>query len=359
MTLRLIEGFDYLPTSSNTATVERLLAALGWYAFGGTSPSIVATGRFGGKAVSWGSQVISSPMGAVDLGGDPIEAGFVGFAMSTTTGGWYISLVSSASSPVSGFGGNGTICTIEMTGLGVIKVLNGTPDNGTVIINSRARVLPLGEFFYVEIGWDLGAGILVVRVNTVPIISLTSSSFVNPHSFGNVDAIGFGSLPSGGVHQIDDMYVCDALGTDNNDFLGNVRAQWLPLASNLSTQWTSYNVSVANFTAASNSNVDDTSYVKTSIDNDGYVDLYNVSPMANTGVVFGVAVKGAYRQDDARQGFVKNAISSSGVQALGARYPTNTNYGFSIDIFETDPNTSSGWTYTTVNAMAIGPEQSS
>ena len=62
------------------------------------------------------------------------------------------------------------------------------------------------------------------------------------------------------------------------------------------------------------------------------------------------------RQDDSGQRQVKSVIQSGSTQATGAVVNTNATYAGHTDIFTTDPNTGSSWTYGAVNALQVGVE---
>lgn len=357
MALRFVEGFDYLPTSSDASDLMR---KLGWY--GKAQCQISTEARYGGKGLNLRANINNTGAMSFVVDGSPMAKGYWGGAVRWDSSNQVIAFISSVDVEPTILSDNltsGTLFSIELSVLGQVKAYNGYAGSSGVarVASAGGKSLVSGNWAYLEVGWDFDTNTLEVRVNTVPVIYLTGIVFYQTGITVSIDTISLGyTIPLGATYW-DDLYVCDATGSMNNGFLGNVRAQWLPLASNDTTQWTSYNGSVANYVAASNSNVNDTSYVKNLLTETGDYDLYNVTPMVNTPVVFGLAVKGAYRQDDATQGFVKNTLKSGSTQVDGATYALYTTYTFDIDIFETDPNTSAGWLYSAVNSIKIGPKQ--
>lgn len=357
--LRQIESFDYLPTYTgipSDSNVARLLTIMRWYELN-TLQVGFAAGRFGGKALWFGAQDVVSNDADRGRGwwafGEPIDDGTFGAALNLGTNSDFIfsfaqSGLLSVSNPDPTFG---IVLSVRISALGVVEVYTNNPfgTSPAKAAQSIDGIIPKNAFFYIEIQW--GSGGVVVRINTIPVISLGATII------DGIDSWGFGRTQSGGECLLDDIYALDDTGSMNTTFLGNVRVQWLPLVGNYHTDWTSYDVSVANFTAASNSAMDDTSYVKNLFSDTGNYDLYDVDPLVNTPLIYGLSIKGAYRQDDATQDFVKNTISSSGTTADGASYATNTSYSFNIDIFETDPHTSTGWLYSGINTIKVGPKQ--
>jgi hypothetical protein len=187
-----------------------------------------------------------------------------------------------------------------------------------------------------------------VRVNETVVLSIIDTNTSAGGSPG-VDQIDFGNTI------VDDFYICDNSGAALNNFLGNTRVPaQLPNGAGSSTQWTPTGSASFNWQLASNPYMDDTSYV--SCGTPGDIDLYTMSPVANAPQIMAVQSIVIARQDDSGQRQIKSVIESGTAQATGAVVNTNASYAGHADIFISDPNTGSSWTYEAVNALQVGAE---
>ena len=188
-----------------------------------------------------------------------------------------------------------------------------------------------------------------VRVNETVVLSMVSANTSYRGSTG-VDQLGFNYNVV-----VDDFYICDNTGASLNNFLGNTRVPaQLPNGAGASTQWTPTGSASFNWQLASNPYMDDSSYV--SCGTPGDIDLYTLSPVANSPLVMAVQSIVVARQDDSGQRQIKSVIQSGSAQADGAVVNTSGSYAGHTDIFISDPNTSSSWTYGAVNALQVGAE---
>lgn len=367
MTLRVIEGFDYLPTGQSDAAMAALWSAAQYYfIMGPGAPHLsVTAGRFGsGLAASLSGGNTFGTSQLRPIGASPTEL-YIGVAVykdDTSTSSPFIGVYDSGNSDAQ--------ITFVFKPNGVIQVWRGFPSSSPIL--GPAGVLlgssSLGSFyvdawFYFEahIKIDNINGIIQCRVNTQSVISLTSqdtqktsSSTCDSYIIGDLGA-GSGGLSS---WKMDDLYVCDIAGSINNTFLGNVRVK---------TQFTTGNSSPINFTiggsspastnwqSVQNTLLTDAQYVYSLTP--GQYDLYTVQPIANAVTIAGVQVRGAYRQDNAAQMIARNVLQSGGTTVNGSDFYTNQTYSYHTDIWELDPSTSTGWLESAVNAITIGPKE--
>jgi hypothetical protein len=151
---------------------------------------------------------------------------------------------------------------------------------------------------------------------------------------------------------IDDIYICNALGSVNNGFLGDVRvAPMLPSGAGSSTQWTP--------SVGSNyDNVNDTGTDSTynSSSTSGQRDTYAVADATISGTVAGIIVNSRMKKSDTGAASAKVAIKSGSTVAYGATRTLSTTATNYIDVWERDPNTSASWTQSGINALEIGAE---
>ena len=359
MAIRDSEGWDYFPTAGSTSQVlARIYGALGyydWYTTGSGGlvlPSIVATDApYGyGKFMR-----LSNFQGYIcKLLPTAFTEGFVGMNLRSIPGdggdrGFYFDFIDPTSQRKA--------VRVRFDDFGVVKVYrcvyssSGSITDEVLIGTSSPGSFPENQWFYAEIKFVLGSD-LEVRINTEVVLSLVDASInSSPTPCASFQAVGW--YPDGFAGMdIDNWHF------DDSQYNGVVRVQWQPpMAAGDQTEWTSWNLSMPNWQSANNENMDDSRYVFNSTQEPGDYDLYRVTPLINSPEVLSVAVKGAYRQNDATQFFVQNVLKSGAATTFGVLKPANNQYKFNIDRYNVDPNTGLPWTYNAVNALQIGPKQ--
>ena len=119
---------------------------------------------------------------------------------------------------------------------------------GSVTIGtSAAGVIPSNGFFYFEIGGTISStvGTVIVRVNGSTVLNLSGVNNFGG-SAANVGSIGYGAHNGAATPLlIAHLYTCDGTGSANNTFLGDVRVQYLPPASNATDVFTPQTGSVS------------------------------------------------------------------------------------------------------------------
>lgn len=358
MTLILIDGYDYLP-SSNLAGV---LSAQAW------TGSVGALRRNTNTAFSYGYSL--SPDGVSNANTYYRYAR----ARHTTSMVWGMRMwVPASTLPTLRIGAHDTQSvgatsqwSLGFDSFGCLYFYNST---GLVAKTSAYSFYP-ERWFYLEISWTPGYstdGTFEVRVNTVPVLSLpavrtAAGTLVFPATSPGFDMLFYfvdrnSDATGANSWAWDDEYLLTKAGAQNDDYLGNVRAKYMaPVSDGSPLQWTIGGSAPAatNWQSVLNTALNDTKYVYASTV--GFQDLYGIDPNLNTPQVFGVEVSGAYRQDDATQRWVKNTISSGGTLATGVPHAINQSFTFYPDIYELNPDTGVAFTGAEVNALLIGPE---
>lgn len=230
----------------------------------------------------------------------------------------------------------------------------------TVIATSGFKNLRYGYNYYIEFKADISSsGSYEVRVNGETWIS---GSGANLQSTANAYANRlYINSPVVGVTvncDYDDVYVCDTTGAQNNNFLGDVVVQALYPNGNgnygalsrggtdSGTNWGQVDESPPN---------SDTDYVFSA--NVGDKDTYAMTNLSNsTGTVKALQLLYFARKDDAGTRTVKGKIRSNVTDSDGANTNLSTSYIYYRDIFELNPDTSTAWTPTTINAVECGVE---
>lgn len=359
-------GYDAMKVGNNQAS---FFAELGWYGLpGGAAPGamrVQTNGRFSGQCLAMDNSSVTSTLTQASKllpAGKQFTTFYEGVAQYIPAN------AADINHPFIGVGRTG-VCQLSVVfkDFGQIELWQGrTGFVGAVLLATSDPGSFLEDTWnYIEIGGLLSAvtsGHIIVKVNTVPVISVVSSITNASGQPGNSFMVGYakaGGVGAGAIGILwDDVYFCDETGTENNTFLGNTRAPALvPAAPGSSTMFTPVPAMTPNWQAASNKDVDDSSYVYSP--NIGDLDLYKLGPLLNSPQVFGVQISGAYRQDDATQRSAANVIKSGGTTVVGPDFFMGANYAFQTDMYEDDPATTVPWVYSAVNLIEIGPKVTS
>lgn len=239
--------------------------------------------------------------------------------------------------------------------------LNGnlSSPSGVLIATSPAGILD-GNWRYIEVFAVIhaSAGQLIVKVDGVTVINFTGNT-LNTGVVTTIDAIRFrtGKYISTGncPLSIDDVYICDATGSVNNTFLGDVRVQsLLPSAAGTYTQ-------LAPTGAASNyANVNEVPYNNATYNSSptvGQRDTYTLADLAaGTSTVLGMQSVAHMQKSDAGVAGAKVALVSGG----SLYYDTTQSLSASATVYtqmrQTDPATSTTWTVSGANNLEAGME---
>jgi len=234
----------------------------------------------------------------------------------------------------------------------------GSP-SGTVIATTAAGVLD-GNWRYVEVYALIHAttGRVTVRVDGVTVLDFTGNTR-NGGTSTNIDAIRFRSgmyfASNNCKISLDDLYVCDATGTTNNTFLGDVRVQsLLPMGAGSSTQLTptgsANNWQNVNEVPFNNATYNASSTV-------GQRDTYALSDLvANTTTIYGTQSVAHMQKSDAGLANAKIALKSGASVYYDATQSLGSSTTAYTQVHETDPATAAAWTVGNANNLEAGME---
>lgn len=331
MVCRLIEGFE-----SSTVFADYLGK---WSATAGNGAIGPANGRFGNghRITSTGSWIRNF---------DNQATWIVGFAAKLDN------LPGSAQAAVHFTDGGTTHCGLGVADTtGLLFAWRGT--TGTVLGTASAAV-PVGSWCYIECKVTIGDspnGAFAIRLNGVTVLNLTGQDTRNA---GNASANGVRiSLSNTGISYVDDIYICDAIGTTNNDFLGDCKVeQVLPTGAGASTLWTP--------SAGSNYQcVDDvppngdTDYVSSATA--GQTDTYAFGDLGvASGTVKAVQATVNARKDDAGSRSLAVVARPGSTDRVGATQAVGDSYAGYTEIWNTNPDTAAAWSVPEVNASSFG-----
>jgi hypothetical protein len=226
---------------------------------------------------------------------------------------------------------------------------------GGTLLASGTRVLTSGITYYVEFKFTIAnAGSATVKIDTVTEISFSGDT--QQQAGATADRLYFwgGDNQNQSFGTMDDLYVCDQGGAQNNDFLGDITVQvLLPDGAGGHTQWTP-NAST-NFSRVNNATPDDdTTYISdgTAGDRDTYT-YGNLRP--TTGTVLAIQPVPYARKDDAGVRTIAPVIRIGGVDYDQASLPNlSTTYQFLEEIVELSPATGVAFTVAEVNGAEFG-----
>lgn len=338
MALLFMDGFDHYAT----ADLAKKYASVG-----STSSVQSAAGRRGGGALRCTS---SSPSVTKTLAAS--SSWVIGFALS-------VSIFPGSASAIAALLDAGTIqCSLMVNPDGTLSVVRGA--STAVTGGTSVAALSVGAFAYIEwkvtIADSISSGTCKVRINGVEVINVTTGQDLKSTANTTANQVRVGSASSLSVaqHDFDDLYVCDQSGSNNNDFLGDVRVDTLfPTADGNYSQFTpSTGTDHYVLVDEATPNTTDHNDGANVSDRDSYA-LGNLAALVSQ-TVYGVQVNAACLKDDAGAKSASTFVRSSSTNGDGASVALSTSQAYISQVYETDPNGAVAWTETTVNAMEAG-----
>lgn len=306
------------------------------YVVSSSQVSYGGTGRFSGKALSFGNST-----GYVQAAVPQTATLSMGCAFKMTSSSEFVLM------DLQDILGN-RILQLFLTNAGGFLVTKNRFFTDANLGVSAAGKFSFGDWQYVEmeVTRHASAGAVNVYVNGALVLALTglalgtaNMSLVAVHNTQN--SIGY----------IDDFYI-----TDTATRIGEITINTLvPTADTAQKDFTALTGS-DNYAMVDELPVDgDTSYV--TADTAGDADLYATAGLADTpGSIYAVQVRAFARKTDTGLRTLKAKAISGGTDGDGVAVPLSTAYGIVTTTYETDPNTDAAWTASAVNAASIGME---
>lgn len=247
---------------------------------------------------------------------------------------------------------------ITINGSGFIEVRRGA---GGTLLATGTTVLVVSTYYHLEVRCKVNdtTGYVEVRLNGVVEATFTGDTR-NAGTTGLLNQFAqstpYGGAAGNGFSYLDDFVLMNALGTENNDFLGDCRVEALyPNGNGNSSMLVgSDGDSTDNYALVDeNPPNSDTDYVQSSTVGDK--DTYGYSDISSTiGVVHGVQILPFARKTDAGSRSIASIARSGSIEDVGADKPLTTVYAYYPEIVEHDPATSAAWTIAAVNAAEFG-----
>lgn len=254
------------------------------------------------------------------------------------------------------------VCQVRLNPNQTLSFVRG---DGTATLGTTTFVTHSDVYYYLELKVTISTtvGSYEIRLNEATVLS---GSGVNTDGTGKGYANQVRLEGGGAVRDClwDDFYVCDSLGANNNDFLGDVHIEaTLANAAGSNTQMNP--VQAAPGTPVNWQEIDDAA----PDDENTYVsgtasaqkDTYNFT---NTAIPYS-NIKAVLIKINARGGdadgtpIVRGVVRETGVDYSGTNtlsVPGVAAYKYRQDIFEVNPNGSAAWTRAQVDAAEFGIE---
>lgn len=340
MSLLLVEGFEGFGTSTGVAPQPTGIVGRAYSSVVNEHLMDVMAGRLAGRSLAFGTS------------NNQLRANFsttdatlvVGFALKIST------LVSD---PVflTLYAGSTEGMKLRVRTSGIIEVWRDA-----VFMEASSAVLTADTWYYIEfkVKCDNTVGTYEVRVGGVNVLSASGvDTQVGAQAYHNTVQLGF--LAGFGLLYFDDWYVCDSIGSVNNDFLGNCRVDAIFPNGDDTAGWDTASGAGDHYLDVDEVLADDdTSYVEDATTD--HKDLYDYAAMpVGRGAIKGLEIKTMCRETDAENFDIVTPIKSGvtetddSAQSIGT-----TDYVVKKRVSETDPNTSTAWTKTTVDAAKFG-----
>lgn len=364
MTMRIIDGFDYLVGGDGGTLLPRGGWTLSNYS-GGFSSSIT---RFG-----YGASVAPSINNSA--GNNGAGKFFEPYAESTEVfwaGGMYRnSQALSSCGPQIGVGegvSSGCHLMVRMAPAGQIILYRGT--DATSMRNwSFTELARSDPDLFDDFSWNWieahaiiadSGGECEVRLNGKTVIHVIDEITANQNAA--VPAyVNYGTVGTGGGSDfscnIDDFAVWDTDGTTCNDWLGTNRIKTMIAVSNgdnIDSTIGGTSPAATNWQSVINPAMNDTKYVYLTDTQVSEYDLYDMDPIISAPYVWAIQLRISARQDDATQMVMRSLLKEGATTTEGADVNLAQTYNFWYTKYEINPDTGFAFTQSEVNSIQVG-----
>lgn len=339
MALKFIDGFDHY----NSPTLK-------WDSASGIeAPSWVA-GRFGGYAISFNgpnARGVTSDF-SVYNGGTAYSEVFTGFGFKMTD-----SIVNDGVKAAFYDSAGTEIARLYLNNSNNLELRRGT----STVLATGATNISADVWYYIELRYKPlnSGGEFECRLNGSGSAEVTYTGDVTA-GLEDIEAFQLGDTGANGAGEdlFDDFYFLDTSGSTNNTWLGDVRVvTTLPTADTSAADFTP-SAGVDNHLMVDEQFVDsDTTYVENG--SIAATDRYTMGTLGVTGTIFGVQTNTAARKTDtSTRAFKASMKSGTTTKEDLTEHTLATSYQIYPDMYEVNPDTSTTWTESEVNAVEAG-----
>lgn len=220
---------------------------------------------------------------------------------------------------------------------------------GTTLLGTAAAFCSLDAWNYFEAKVVVSdtTGSVTIRKNGKAFYELTNIDTRNGanSTCNKIELFVEHSTDTGNIYYWDDMYVAE-------DFLGDVRIETIyPAGAGASAQWDPS--TGLNFECVDETPLNETDYISslTAEDVDTYV-FGNLSVAAGT--IRALQVNMTAKKDDAGGRWIAPVLRPAATNHIGASQAIGDSYIDYRQVYETNPETSSGWTVADINGAEFG-----
>lgn len=247
--------------------------------------------------------------------------------------------------------------TMGVAADGSIVVRRGAA-TGTSLGASAAGVIALNVWNYIELKVKLHdtTGTVDVHVNGASVISATGLDTKNGGTAAVFDTVEFGGGGVSATTRMRDIYICNEVGSVNNNFRGDCRVSVvLPDADSTPEEFTLSTGTNSSALIDETTPNGDTDYIESDID--GEITRVGLSALADTThTIFGLQTVLYAKKDDAGAKSVRVGLFSDASTQNLPDHVLGTSYATLLDISELDPDGSIPWTPTQLNAAFVQVE---
>lgn len=239
---------------------------------------------------------------------------------------------------------------------GGIDVWRGA--SAVLLASSPDNIFPFNAWNYFEVRLTIAdsGGKVQIRMNgsSTNVVDFTGDTR-NGGTSTNIDSFMLATLGAGSPTSYwDDLYICDATGTTNNTFLGDIKVQTLfptgagattGLTPSVGSNWAAVDdapPSSADFVSSSTANAKDT-YAMTDL-------------TAGTTAVKGVRNTAYWRKTETSLATMRHVTRVGSTDYAGTSVTLTASSVPHSDYLNVSPATSSAWTVSEVNGMEIGAD---
>lgn len=236
---------------------------------------------------------------------------------------------------------------------------------GTSLGSAPAGTVVLNTWIHIELKATINnsTGTIYLGINGTQVLNLTSQNTrATSNNYANAVYIGPTGPPGNTSMACDfcDIIIYDGQTTDPQGNtaitgpIGDCSLTWIqPNGAGTTTQWTPD--SGSNYARVNESTPDgDTSYVYDTTIND--IDIYTLADLASSvSSVKAIAAVHYSRKDDSGTKVIAPILRTSSTNYVHANNITlSTSYGYSFANWDLNPNTTSAWTKSDINALELG-----
>lgn len=255
----------------------------------------------------------------------------------------------------------GVHVSLQITGDRKFRVILGQDNDFLGTLGTTSEMFELDDgFHYIEFKVTIHdtTGSFELKFDEESILSVTGVDTRNNDENspnGVIKSITFRQVP-GAVNNTwyDDLYICDTTGSKNKDFLGDCQVTAIfPKADGALEDFTRSAGADSFALVDDNPPDDDTTHVESNTS--GHKDSFDMDDVSGMTTILGVQLT-EYARFLTGSASMKHLVRVGGTNYLGSSKTLASAYDFHMNIWEDDPDISSAWTISGINAAEFGME---